>query len=260
MGRDHYIFLTIVITLCVLCGCSTGETAQTGPPALTAGERSAIIAQAEALFRQREDVSKLQEAVNTLGKARDWSNPDFETEWKFARMSYFLGKQVADRKQAEPIFGRGRDAGAIAARLSPERAEGHFWFGANLGELARMDPLVTGISSVGEIRAAMNKVIEIEPGYQNSSAYDALAQIELETRLTGGSAARAAELLQTALETERENADLHLRLATALLALKRNDEARKQLDILLRMRPNPEYGIEYRQSIAEARKMLETRF
>ena len=65
-----------------------------------------------------------------------------------------------------------------------------------------LDPMTTGIKSVSEIRSAMNKVIEIDPTYQNSSAYDALAQVELETRFTGGSAQKAAELIEKALETE----------------------------------------------------------
>lgn len=260
MRRKLYIFLTIVITLYLHAACSRVETHEPSGPKLSPDQIKAAILQAETLFKQREDVPKLKEAVNTLGEVRDWRQPDFEVEWKYSRMNYFLGKQTTDQKEAEAIFGRGRDAGTIAARLEPNRAEGHFWFGANLGELARMDPLVTGIKSVSDIRAAMNKVIEIDPKYQNSSAYDALAQIELESRLTGGSAEKAAELLQTALATERDNANLHLHLAVAFLALKRNDEARKQIDTLMSMKQSPEYAIEYRETVAQAKKMLETRF
>ena len=260
MGQKLYISLTIVITLCLQSACSRVESTEVPAQKLSAEQKTAAIKQAETLFKLREDIAKLQEAVNVLGKARDWRDPDFEIEWKFARMNYFLGKQSSDKKEAEGIFGRGRDAGAIAARLNPSRPEGHFWFGANLGELARMDPMITGIKSVGDIRSAMNKVLEIDPSYQNSSAYDALAQIELESRLTGGSSDKAVELLQKALETERDNSNLHLHLASAYLAQKKDAEARKQIDLLLAMKPNPEYAIEYRDSVAQAKKMLETKF
>jgi len=218
------------------------------------------LAQSEALFKQREDVTKLHEAVELLAKSRDWRSPNFDVEWQFAKYNYFLGKQTKDEKEAEKIFGEGRDAATTAARLEPGRPEGHFWLGANLGELARMDPMVTGVKSVGEIRSEMNKVIEIDPRYQNSSAYDALAQVELETRFTGGSAQKAADLIEKALTTERDNTNLHLHLAMAYLQLGRDAEARKHLEQILQMKPNPDFAIEYRECADKARNLLATRF
>ena len=70
--------------------------------------------------------------------------------------------------------------------MEPDKPDGYFWYGANLGELARRSPITVGIKSVADIQQAMNKVIEIDPGYQKASAYDALAQIELQTTMTGG--------------------------------------------------------------------------
>lgn len=260
MGRKTYIFLTIVITLCLHSGCSRVDS--TEPPVIkvSAEEVTAAISQSETLFKQREDPAKLQEAVNVLGKVRDWQQPNFEVEWRFARYNYFLGKQAKDQKEAQAIFTRGRDSGKIAADKEPSRVEGHFWFGANLGELGRMDPMVTGLRTAGEIRAEMNKVIEIDPSYQLSSAYDALAVVELETKLAGGSPQKAADLIEKALATEHRNFNLHLHLATAYLALGKDDEARKQLDHVLAMKPEADFVVEYRECVAQANKMLATKF
>jgi tetratricopeptide (TPR) repeat protein len=260
MSKRVYIFLTIVITLWLHTACSKARPSENTAPTLSNEQIATTITTADALFKQRDDINKLREAVDTLAAARNWRAPNFDVEWKFARYNYFLGKQTAEQKEAEKIFAAGRDAGQIAMGLQPERPEGHFWYGANLGELARLDPMVTGIKSVGDIRSAMNKVIEIDPSYQNSSAYDALAQVELETRFTGGSAQKAAELIEKALETEKQNTNLHLHLAMAYLKLDREAEARKQLDLVLQAKPNPEYAIEHRECVDKAKKLLAAKF
>jgi len=259
-GRRVYIFLTIVITLCLHSACSRAKKAENSAPALSADQIKANISQAEGLFKQREDVAKLREAVDVLAKSRNWKEPNFDVEWQFAKFSYFLGKQTTDQKEADKIFSAGHDAGVTAARSEPNRPEGYFWQGANLGEMARMDPMITGVKSVGEIRETMNKVLEIDPGYQNSSAYDALAQIELETRFTGGSSQKAAELIETALKTEKDNTNLHLHLAMAYLQLGKNAEAKKHLEQILQMKPNPDFAIEYRECAEKAKKLLATEF
>ena len=152
-------------------------------------------------------------------------------------------------------------AGKIAARLEPDKAEGHFWSGANLGEQAKRSPVTVGIKSIDDIRAEMNKVIEIQPGYQSASAYDALAQVELKAGLLGGGKPeKAVEYLEKALEISKDNAYLYLHLGEAYLAVNRNADARKQLEYVLKMKPNPEYLPEHKECMEKAKKLLETRF
>jgi tetratricopeptide (TPR) repeat protein len=221
---------------------------------------SAAVSQSEGLFKQREDVQKLRDAVALLGKARVNNPRSFDLEWRFAKFNYFLGKQIKDDKEAAKIFGAGRDAGKIASNLEPNKPDGYFWYGANLGEIARVDPL-TGLTTIKDIQAAMNKVLEIQPDYQLSSAYDGIAQVELETTgMLGGSAQKAADLLEKALQTEKNNAYLHLHLADAYLELKRPVDARKQLDAIAQMKPTPNYEIEYRECLDESKKMLASKF
>ena len=106
----------------------------------------------------------------------------------------------------------------------------------------------------------MTKVIEIDPSYQGASAFDALAQIELATRLTGGKSAKAVDYLEKAIEINKQNTYLRLHLAQAYLAENRSADARKQLDYLLKMKPDAEYLPEYEECIKEGKKLLETKF
>jgi tetratricopeptide (TPR) repeat protein len=246
--------------LCLQFGCAEADAIESERPAVSAETIASSLSQSEALFKQREDVAKLREAINLLRTARDPRQRNFGVEWKFAKYTYFLGKQSTDEKESNRAFEEGRDAGKIALGLEPTKAEGHFWYGANLGELSRKNMLTVGVKSLPDVRAAMQKVVELQPSYQNSTAYDVLGQIELETRLYGGKAEKAVEFFEKALETDKDNMNLHLHLAEAYLAVKKEGEARKQLDKVLSMKHNPDFLIECREAVEKAKKLLATKF
>lgn len=258
--RTFYILSVIVFTLCVQLACSFDSQVESNlppPPPVSIPE---LILRSETLFKQRSEIEKLREAVKVLGQGRDANNRNYEVEWKFAKFSYFLGKALSDEKESAAVLEKGKEAGLIASRMEPAKPDGHFWYAADLGELARRSPVTVGIRSVSEIQASMNKVIEIDPGYQAASAYVALAQIELKTTMTGGKPEKAVELLEKALELEKNNTSIRIHLAEAYLAMDKNSDARRQIEQLLQMKPNPEYVPEYNEDVAKAKKLLETRF
>jgi tetratricopeptide (TPR) repeat protein len=218
------------------------------------------LSDSEGLFKQREDLDKLRAAIKALGDVRDADNRNYQVEWTYSKYNFFLGKHSPNEDEAETALEQGRDAGKIASRVDPQKPDGHFWYAANLGELSRRSPITVGLKSVDDIKAGMNKVLDIQPDYQGASAYDALGQIELMTRLKGGDAQKAVDYFEKGLELAPVNTNLKLHLGEAYLAVKRDSEARKQLDQLLAMKPNPEYMPEYRECVDKARKLIETNF
>ena len=255
-----YILITIVITLWLHIGCGESTHPHAAVPKLGPEQIAQMRSEADKLFSQREDLARLREAVAILAKVRNPDNRDYETEWKFAKYSYFLGLHTEDGKEAEASFTSGKDAAKIASNMEQQKPDGFFWYGANLGELCKRSPITVGLQSVGDVQEAMKKVIEMEPGYQGASAYDGLAQIELGTRLKGGSVEKAVEYLEKAISIESDNTNLRLHLAEAYLAQNKDTDARKQLDLLLKMKPNPDYIPEHNESVAAARKLLQTKF
>lgn len=219
-----------------------------------------IIAKTDTLCKKHEDLAVLRECLQLLATVRKPDNRNFEVEWKFARYNYFLGKLTDKESESEKAFADGEQAGKLASRIAPDKPDGYFWYGANLGEQAKRAPVTKGLTSIDDIREAMNKVIEIQPDYQGASAYDALAQLELATRLTGGKPEKAVEYLEKALELGKENSYIHLHLAEAYLATNRNADAKKQLDALLQMKPNPDYLPEYEESVQKAKELLKSKF
>ena len=257
---DVYILITFVITMCLQLGCSPNtepESAIPKPPKYPIDE---TLARADQLFAQREDVKKLEEARQMTAKLREPDNRNFEVEWRFSKYSLFLGQKTDDEEKRQKILEEGRDAGKIASRVQADRPEGYFWYGANLAALAKMSPVTVGYTSVDNIRDAMNTVIKIQPDYQGASAYDVLARIELNTHLFGGKSAKAVEYLEKGIELEKNNSSLQLHLAQAYLEEDKTDKAKEQLEYILKMQPDPNYVPEHKENVAEAKKLLASRF
>ena len=261
MKRSNlYILITIVITWWALAACSKNDRASTPVQHVTPEAVQQALAEGEGLFDQREDLDKLRAAIKKIAEVRDQDNRNYRVEWTYSKYNYFLGKFSDISGEAEAALGAGRDAGKIASRIEPQKPDGYFWYAANLGELSKRSPITVGLQSVDDIKAAMNKVIELQPDYQGASAYDALAQVELATRLKGGDAEKAVQYLQKGVELAPDNTNIRLHLGEAYLAVKRDADARKQLDYLLQMKPNPEYMPEYHDCVAKAKKLIQTNF
>ena len=253
-----YKLITIVITLCLLWACSRSTEEET--PAKKDPVSPQLLADSDKLFDQRQELANLREAVANMNRARRENAKSFDVESRLARYNYYLGRHSEDEKEREKAYEDGKAAGKSASKMEPNKPDGYFWFGANLGEQSNRNPLAIGVRSIDEIREAMNKVIDIQPNYEMASAYDVLGQLELGTRLLGGKPEKAVEYLEKGVELEKFNGETRVHLAEAYLVLGKDAEAKKQLNFVLEMKPNPAYLPEYAQQVEKAKKMLATKF
>lgn len=260
MSNFKSIFGLLCITFVMLaagsCATQTEPAIDAAKETVTAAE---LIKQADEAYAKRENLNQARQSINLLKRARLSESQNYEAAWKLAQASYFVGKFSPDEKESERSFKQGADTARAAIKLAPDKPDGYFWTGANLGGQAQKS-MLAGAASVGEVREMMNKVIEIQPDYQNASAYDALAQIELATRLTGGKAEKAVEYLEKALSINADNSYTHLHLAEAYLALDRKTEAKKHLEIIVNTKPTPALAPEHNDALAQARKILQAKF
>lgn len=248
---------TLLASIFVLIVGASGALAQTkGAP-----KPEGRIAQADALYAKRDDLANVREGVRLLTAERTASPASFDAAWKLAKQCYYLGAHTADRKERSATFDTGQAAAEAAIKLRPTRPEGHFWRGANIGGRAKVGGKLAALDAVGDVRKEMDMVIKADPGYQNGSAYLILGQIDLEVPgLFGGSKKRAVQYLEKGLTLGEQNALLRLRLAQAYLAVNRKEDARKLLDGILSMKPNPDYLPEYKEAAAEAKAVLDKSF
>lgn len=257
---SRFAFLCIFFVMIALSGCNSSITDEEPAKSNETVPTADLIKQADGFYKQRENLDKLREGISLLQRARGADPKNYEANWKLARFNYYLGSHTEDEKESEKAFKEGIYAGRVASNIAPDKPDGYFWTGANIGGKAQKNPFTEGLMSIDDIRGKMYKVIEIQPDYEGASAYDVLAQVELRTRIMGGSAEKAAEFLEKAISLEPDNSNSRLHLADAYLSLKRKADAKKQLEYIVQMNPDPDYLPEHKISLERAQKLLKSRF
>jgi hypothetical protein len=169
--------------------------AAAGPAAAPSPQQTA---DPDALYARREDLDSARRATEIWAR-RAAAGIDFESAWKLARASYWIGTQgLKDERRA--ALERGVKAGEQAARLEPKRPEGHFWMAANMGALAESFGLRQGLRYRGRIKDALERVLAIDPAWLQGSADRALGRWYFRVPgLFGGSDRKAREHLEKAL-------------------------------------------------------------
>lgn len=247
------------LTLVVLIGLSSscGREQEAPPVAADTVAVAELLNEADKFYAGRLSIEQARQSAAILRRARMSDYNSFEVIWKLARCQYYLGKHEESEKAQLDAFREGIVAGEAAVKLAPDKPEGHFWLGANLGGRAKAQGPIYALSSVGDIRREMETVIKIEEGFQAGSAYLALGQIDLELpEMMGGDRKRAVEELETGLRFGEDNALLRLTLAEAYLSVKRRADARAQANAILKMKPSPDYLPEYKEASEGARRLL----
>jgi len=250
--------LVAVLVGCALFSCSSRnevqEAAQEKQDKAAAPE---LIAQADKLYGERANLQRTREGIVLLTRALAADSGSYDAAWRLARLNYFLGAHTSDKTERNKAYDKGVEAARRAVKLEERKPEGHFWLGANLGGQAQQSAL-SGMTSIDEIRSEMQKVIELDEGFQGGSAYMALGQVDLEApKFLGGDSKRAVEVLEKNLRFGETNVLYRLRLAQAYLAVNRKEDARKELNTILNLTPSPDYLPEYNDAVSEARKLLD---
>jgi tetratricopeptide (TPR) repeat protein len=245
------LLLSVAAINCRNRGQEAGQQVNTEAEKSTADR----IAEADVLYSQRKDLSKVRMGITALRQAQVADYANYEVAWKLAKFEYYLGSHATDDGERGTAFREGINAGKTAVQLQGNKADGHFWLGANYGGSAEISVLA-GLSEFQDIRGEMERVIEIDERYEAGSPYMALGKLYLKApRLLGGDNQKALEYLEKGLPFGSNNALLRVNLAEAYHSLGRDQEARKQIDFLLKMTPDPDHVPEYEDAVAEAKKL-----
>jgi Tfp pilus assembly protein PilF len=250
------IVSSILVGAFLLVGCH--KDAPIAPNTVDAGDEkiaTAKIAEAEPLYQAREDMPKARVAVATLRQAVTADYGNYEAAWKLSRASFYVGDHTDNDDEAEDMFRAGIAAGKAAVKLQPEKPEGHFWLGANYGGDAQRSTLAS-LATVQDIRNEMETVIKQDEKFQGGSAYLALGRLYLEApKVLGGDTAKAIDYLKKGLAIAPNNSLMKYYLAQAYQSNNRDAEAKKLIDEVLTMQPDPQYAAEHKDAVAKANKL-----
>jgi tetratricopeptide (TPR) repeat protein len=208
----------------------------------------------DALYQQRADMPAAIQAADIWAARLAAAPTDFDFAWKLARASYWIGTHAAAALR-RPALERGVSAGEQAARLEPNRPEGHFWMAANMGALAESFGLSQGLKYRGKIKSELERVLAIDPAWQQGSADRALGWWYHQVPgLFGGSEAEAETHLRRALTYNPQSPATLFFLSQVLRERGKRDEAHAMLEATIHAPIEPDWAAEDRdfQQKAEA--------
>lgn len=253
----HRGVLLLAIACVSLQGICCKSKAKVEAPETPPQTSAQAVAQADQLYARREDLMHVREGIVTLRQARLAEPGNYEVAWRIAKFNYYLGTHTDNDDERNKAFREGIEAGQTAVKLQDGKPEGHFWLGATYGGTAQASTLA-GLAAVGDIRKEMERVIQLDEGYQDGSAHMVLGLVYLQSpRLLGGDPEKAVAEMEKGLRFGSGNAFLRLHLAEAYLKAGRRAEARQQLNAIVSMTPDQNYLPEYNEAVTQAHKLLE---
>jgi len=223
---------------------------------LAAAPASLLAQSADALYADRANLASARRAAGIWSAALAADPHDFGAAWKLARADYWLGGHGSD-DQRRAFLENGVKAGQAAAALQPNRPEGHFWTAANMGALAESYGLGAGLKYRKPIRAELETVLRLDPGFAEGSADRALGRWYFKVPgLFGGSRQQAEAHLSASLTYNPQSTASHFFLAEVLLDAGRKVEGRAELHAVLDAPLDPDWTPEDKEFKEKAAALL----
>jgi len=242
--RKIVLFLLAIVVLAIVVLAQEPET-------------QSLIAQGDALYSQRADLAKAKEALAKFQEALLKGEDKYAAYWKMAKAEYWIGDHEPDDKAKKAAFQMGIYYGKKAVDLEAEKPDGHYWLGVNYGKYGEAKGVLKSLSLVKPIKAAMNKVVELDRSYEMGGADRVLGRVYFKLPgFAGGSKDKSLEHLLKSKEYGPNDALTRMYLADTFLAKDRVEEARAELEYLLGMTSAPEDEAETKELQEQAKKML----
>lgn len=226
----------------------------------TLSQSAPVVQQADRLFSYGEDPTRDRQSLDLLEKAISTDSRNYQLLWRAARGYYYAGED-ANAAHKVGYYERGIAVARQAVTVSANAAEGHFWLGANYGGVGEQKGMFKAVQLIGKIRAEMETVVRLNPGYEDAKAYLALGELDRQLPwVMGGSTARAISYCEQGLKLAPGNAELKLSLAQAYLEGGRREDARRVLQEVIAQPINPARARAERGVRDEARRIQERAF
>jgi len=103
----------------------------------------------------------------------------------------------------------------------------------------------------------MEAVLKIDETYQGYSAYLGLGRLYLKApRVFGGDTSKAIEFLEKGVKLSPKNTQMRYYLAEAYESSNRDGEAKKEIQEVMAVTPDPQHTAEHKDAVEKAKKLL----
>ena len=212
--------------------------------------------EADDYFLGRRNLDNVQKGIQLLRGRVAQTPQDYEAWWRLSKFNSYMARHSEDKSE-DSYLEAAVAAGKKAVNLVPNRPEGHFWLGANLGLQAEDRGFLRGLLMIDSVRKEMEAVDRLDPDYEEAGGLRTLARVAYRAPFfKGGDKMRSIQMLKDVLKRFPHNSLAMLYLADSYIVLGRRQEARRQLEEILSLCPDPTYGPEQEDYQAEARERL----
>jgi tetratricopeptide (TPR) repeat protein len=208
------------------------------------------------LYSNRDNLESARKAAALWAAELEHNPQAFDAAWKLARADYWLGGHDAEAAR-RAVLENGIAAAGKAIGLQPDRPEGHFWLGANMGALAESFGIRAGLKYRTPIKKALETVLRIDPSFEQGSADRALGRWYYKVPgLFGGSEQQAERHLRASLAYNEHSTASHFFLAELMTKTGRAEAARAELQRVLEAPFDPDWEPENQEFKTKARRLL----
>ena len=198
---------------------------------------------ARLFFNRHLEQHNLDSAYSILARAHT-QDPDHERcLYLWSRIHVQKGDDDATKSGKLRLYERARAIAETLKTLNDRNPDGHMWWAVAHGRIGQTRGVMNSLFMVPALKAAFNRVLELDPGY--ATAYDAYGVLYYELPgIVGGNLGKSEEYLRQGVAADPDYTVIRLDLARTLARRKKWREAREQLDLLLATR-NPTFPADF---------------
>jgi tetratricopeptide (TPR) repeat protein len=214
------------------------------------------VREADDYYLGRQNPANVAQGLELLRADVAQDSKDYEAWWRISKFIYYQARHAASSEKIK-LLDSGVDAAKKAVALQPNRAEGHYWLGANYDLTAEARGYWRGLLFVDAIRKEMETVNRLDPDYEQAAGLRTLARLDYRAPFfLGGDKRLSVELLKKCLNRYPENSRAMLYLSDSDMALGLRDDARKELEQVQELCHDPQYAPELVENQEEARARM----
>jgi tetratricopeptide (TPR) repeat protein len=198
-----------------------------------------LLAEIDAVYRERDTPGALQAMEATLeDAARSWPG-DYEVLWRLARHYFWLSDDPhLDKEEKSRLGRRAWEYGDLATAAEPERVEGWHYAAAGMGNYALGIGVISAMRQgiEGKFKERLSRAEQIDGGFESGAIQTAWGRFWYELPWPKYSARRSSRALGEALRMNPDNVRANVYVAD--LQEKEGDPA-KAREALQRAVANP---------------------
>ncbi|MFC1560259.1 hypothetical protein ACFLZ2_03810 [Candidatus Margulisiibacteriota bacterium] len=218
---------------------------------------SRIIGQVDELYRGRENIAGVKNAV-TIIKTELADDPfNYDLLWRLSRFYYWMGETAAKKDEKLAFYEQGELYAEKAIAAKEDGVQGHLYKGIHMGRIGEIKGILKSLAMVDPIRLEMEIVLQYEP--ESANAHHVLAELYRKAPgwpLSIGNRDKALEEAHLAIKYMPDYTHTHLGLAELYIDMDKKEMAREKLQHIIDMELPLDYIPEGREDKVKASELL----